>query len=89
MKMLCLMSALMAAAVASPLAGAQADCATPDGRATMRFKYSQAMAAWQENDPDAFAAAQDQMHADQSVAQRAGDEKLCVFWTKYIRLSHR
>ena len=73
---------------ASPLL-VHAACDTGDARQTTLIRYSQAMAAWQENDPILYEAAKDQLHADAAAARRRGELQLCQFREKAIRQSHK
>jgi hypothetical protein len=81
---------LIGAAVflAVPLAAAEAACDTEQGQEMARIHYSQAMAAWQQADPLAFDAAQEQLRADAAAARRGGAVKQCQFLEKAIKQAH-
>ena len=87
-----LLMAALVLLVAIPMS-ARADCYTPEGRETVHIKYRQAMAAWSQNDPNAYADAQEQIKTDNATAQHAAadkrDQKQCAVWQKYISLSRK
>jgi hypothetical protein len=77
-----------AAALLVPLA-AQAACDTEQDRELVRIHYSQAMAAWQENDPLGYEAAQEQMKTDAARARHGGEVRQCQFWQNAIKQVHK
>ena len=81
----CLGLALFAAL---PLA-AKAACDTDNARETTRIRYTQVLAEWQNDDATAYAAAQDQLHADAATAKRGGPLKVCQFQEKTIQQYHK
>jgi hypothetical protein len=77
-----------AALLVVPLA-ARAACDSEQDRELVRIHYSQAMAAWQGNDPVGYEAAQEQMRTDAATARRGGEVKQCQFWEKAIKQAHK